>query len=138
MSPPTTTDDKREEFEAVVGALNARDFDALAEILHPEVEFHSRLAVAEGEVYRGIEGTRQWAVNVDATWDGFEMKVMDFRMVGDQQAVAVLRNLGVARASGVPLQTSSAAVLTWRDGKPWRNVVYSDTREALAAVGLSE
>ena len=138
MSPPPPTDGKREEFEAAVAALNARDFHALAEILHPEAEFHSRLAVAEGEVYRGLEGVRQWAANVDATWDGFELKVVDFRVVGREQAVATIRNGGVARGSGVPLETPSAAVLTWRDGKVWRNVVYADTRQALAAVGVSE
>ena len=69
MAPATPTLGKREEFEGVVAALNARDFDALAELLHPE---------------------------------------------------------------------ASGAVLTWRDGKLWRNVVYSDPPEALAAAGVPD
>ena len=57
----------REGFEAVLGALNARDFDALADLLGPAVEFNSVVAAAEGAgAYRGIDGLRKWAEEVDA------------------------------------------------------------------------
>jgi len=129
---------KREEFEAVVRAINSRDFDTLAVLLHPEVEFHSTLVGLEGEVYVGINGLRKWARDVDETWEGLQLEVVDYRDVGSEEAVAVVDNHGRARTSGVPLVARRGAVLTWRDGKPWRNVAYADPADAFEAVGLRE
>jgi ketosteroid isomerase-like protein len=129
---------KREEFEVAVRALNSRDFDTLAELLHPEVEFHSTLVGVEGEVYVGIDGLRRWARDVDATWKGLQLEVVDYREMGSEEAVVVVDNHGRARTSGVPLEARRGAVLTWRDGKLWRNVAYADPEEALEAVGLRE
>jgi hypothetical protein len=93
----------RAQFEAVMDALNARDFDSLAELLGPEVEFGSVLAAAEGEgASTGIDGLRKWAEEVDAIWENWHQEVVDFRGVSDNQAVAVIRATERARASGVP------------------------------------
>jgi ketosteroid isomerase-like protein len=92
----------------------------------------------EGETaYRGIEGLRHWAEKVDAVWADWHREVVDFREVGDRQAVAVIRATGGARESGVPLDTCTGNVLTWRHGKGWQNEAYSDPREALQAVGCA-
>jgi ketosteroid isomerase-like protein len=129
---------RREQFEAVMDALNARDFNSLAELLDPEVEFDSVLAAAEGkEAYAGIDGLRKWAEDVDAVWEDWHQEVVDFRDAGGDQAVAVLHTTGRARGSGVPLDTRTGNVL-WRHGKGWRNRSYSDPRAAFEAVGLRE
>ena len=138
MSQENPQQDKRAHFQAVIDALNCRDFDALTDLVDPHCEFRSALAVAEGEVYIGIHGLRKWAESVDATWDGFFIEVAEFHDAGGDQAVAVTRNLGTAKASGIPLDQRSGAVLTWRNGKGWRNVVYSDPREAFRAAGLQD
>jgi ketosteroid isomerase-like protein len=129
----------RQQFEAILDAMNARDFDSLAEILPREVEFGSVLAVAEGErAFTGIDGLRKWAEQVDAVWDDWRQEVVDFRAVSDNQAVAVTRATGRARASGVPLDTRTGNVLTWGHGKGWRIRAYRDPHEAFEAVGLRE
>jgi ketosteroid isomerase-like protein len=129
----------RQQFEAILDAVNARDFDSLAEILPPGgMEFRSALAVAEGEeAFTGIDGLRKWAEQVDSTWEGWRQELVDFR-VGDNQAVAVLRATGRARASGVPLDTRTGNVLTWGRGRGWRIRAYRDPHEAFEAVGLRE
>jgi ketosteroid isomerase-like protein len=130
---------KREQFEASIDALNARDFDSLAEFLDPEATIESVLAASEGkEAYTGIDGLRKWAAEVDAVWEDWRQEVLDFRDVGGDQVIAVIRVTGKARGSGVPLDSRTGNVLTWRHGKLWRNRTYSDPREALEAVGLRE
>jgi ketosteroid isomerase-like protein len=139
MSQESRPPDGRKQLEAQLSALNKRDFESLAESLDPEVEFCSVLGAVEGEAaYIGIEGLRKWAQEVDAVWEDWHQEVVGYREVGESQAVAVIRATGRARGSGVPLDTCTGNVFTWRHGKPWRNEAYSDPREALEAVGLRE
>ncbi len=130
----------QEDADALVRALNARDFEAVQELWYwdPEVEFRSALATAEGEAYRGIDGLRTWAENADATWEDFRIEVVDFRRALDDQFVTVFHVTGRARASGVPLDTRTAQVWTFREGRAWRNESYTDPREAFRTAGLAE
>lgn len=69
--PEQLPTEAQRNFEAVIDALNARDFRTLADLLDPDVEFRSVIAQAEGETaYGGIQGIRKWAENIDATWEG--------------------------------------------------------------------
>ena len=139
MSQEQGSHDGRKQLEAVLDALNARDFQSLTELLDPAVAFRSVLGATEGEAaYTGIDGLRKWAEEVDAIWEDWHQEVVDYREVGENQAVAVIRATGRARASGVPLDTRTGNVLTRRHGKGWRNEAYSDPRQALKAVGLKE
>lgn len=117
-------------------ALNAGDFDALAIVFHPELEHHSAFGAVEGEVYRGIDGQRKRWDNVTATWDGFGIEVVQVHDVDDERVVVVLRLMGEAKASRLPLDSYLAQVWTWRDGLVWRIVTYTNPRDALEAVGL--
>jgi ketosteroid isomerase-like protein len=129
----------RDDAETLVAALNARDFAAIEALpsWNPEVEFRSALGTAEGEVYRGVAGLRRWAQAADETWADFRITLADFRKVSDEHFVVVYHLTGRARVSGIPLDTQTAQVWTVRNGKVWRNVAYTDPREAFAAVGLS-
>lgn len=128
---------KREQWEAITAAGNARDFGAVAHLYDPELEFYSVFAVAEGqEVYSGADGLQRWVEDVNATWDDWDSEVVDFREAGDNRAVSVHHLTGSAKGSGVPLDTQIGLVLTWRDGKAWRVVSYRDPREAFEAAGL--
>lgn len=118
-------------------ALNRRDFDAIADLpFDPEGEFRSAFAVAEGEVYIGVDGLRKWAENVDATWEDFHVELIEFHEVDEHRAVLVFHNTGRAKASGIPLDMRTSQVWTWRDGKVWRNDSFTDPDEAFRVVGL--
>ena len=136
-APRTALPDKRHQAEAVIDALNARDFEALDELpFDDEAEFRSAFAVAEGGTYRGVEGFRRWAADVDATWDGLTIELSEFHDVEDERAVAVVRLTGIAKASGIPMDVRVGQVWTWRGAKMLRNVVYTDPTDAFRAVGL--
>jgi ketosteroid isomerase-like protein len=139
MSQEQGSNDGRKQLEAVLDALNARDFQSLTELLDPAVEFRSVLGATEGEAaYTGIDGLRKWAEEADAIWEDWHQEVVDYREVGESQAVALIRATGRAKASGVPLDTCTGNVVTRRHGRGWRIEAYSDPRDALKAVGLAD
>jgi ketosteroid isomerase-like protein len=41
-------------------AVNRGDIDGLLAAIHPDVEFKSLIAEAEGETFRGHDGVRRW------------------------------------------------------------------------------
>lgn len=126
-----------ELIRTVVDALNARDFDALAEFpLDPEFEFHSLISDAEGTSYVGLDGLRKWADDLDEVFEDFRVEVREVRPAGDDAAVVMIRVTGHARSSGAPFDERNAQVWRWRDGRLWRNQAYSDPDEALRAAGL--
>jgi len=122
---------------ALVQTINARDFDALAQVMHPDLRFRSALGATEGQVYVGLAGLREWASSVDEVWDGYRVEIIDFREAGEERAVVVLHATGVGHGSGVPLDARLGQIWTWREGLLWRNESYTDAREALAAAGLT-
>ena len=132
--PRAVPPDRLTQIEQATDALNARDFDALASVFHPELEHHSAFGAVEGEVYRGIDGQRKRWDNVTATWDDFGIEVTDVQGVDDDRAVVVLRLTGEAKASGLPLDARMGQVWTWRDGRVWRIVTHTNPADALDAV----
>ena len=130
----------REHAEALVRAINARDFEAIARLplLHPEFEFHSALSAAEGRYHVGVAGLREWAQSMDSVWAEFRIELADLRELEDGRVLVIFRATGRARGSGMPLHTQTAQVWTWRDGKLGHIQSYTDPREALEAVGLRE
>ena len=134
-----TAEEMREQVEALVGALNARDFEAIGEMpVHPDLEFHSVIAAAEGAIYHGVQGLREWGTAVDSTFDGFRSELLDLREVNDERALLVVRLTARAKASGVPIDTQVGQIWTWRNGKMWRNQVFSHPQDAFKAAGLQE
>src|SRR5687767_7656259 len=116
MSQENVEQDRRAQIEAIVDALNARDFKALGDMpFHPDFEFRSVFAVAEGGVYYGIQGLREWAKNVDSTFDDFRNEVVEFREVDEERAVVIVGATGVAKASRVPIDTRVGMVWSWRN-----------------------
>jgi ketosteroid isomerase-like protein len=140
MSPGDKPVDRRKQVHAMVDAVNARDFEALAELpFDPEFEYRSAVAAVEGEVYKGgAQGLRKWAESVDEAFDGFHAEVVEVHEVGEEQALVVFHVAGTAKASGFRLDERLAQVWTWRNGKLWRNEAYADPKEAFEAVGLHE
>ena len=57
---------------------------------------------------------------------------------GEDQVIAVLRNSGRAKLSGVETDLTFAVVYTLRDGKVARGREYLTREEAVEAAGLSE
>jgi ketosteroid isomerase-like protein len=90
----------------------------------------------EQQVYEGAAGVgaflREW---LDA-WEDWQLEVESLHDAGDK-VVALVRQRGISKAAGMPVEMSFAQVFTVRDGKQTRMEMYSDRDEALAAAGLS-
>jgi ketosteroid isomerase-like protein len=91
----------------------------------------------EQQSYLGIEGTRQFLAEWDDAWDDWEVEVEDYIDAGER-VVAIVRQRGRSKATGVPVDMYFAQVWTIRDGQQVRMQMYASPDEALEAVGLSE
>jgi ketosteroid isomerase-like protein len=91
----------------------------------------------EQQVYEGLEGTRSFLENWTAAWDDWVLEAETLHDAGDR-VVAVMRQGGRSKATGMPVEMSFAMVWTLRDGKQARMEMYSDPAEALKAVGLED
>lgn len=118
---------------SVLAALNARDVDAIAALLHPDGELRSRISTSEGRSYRGREGFRDYFRDVDEAFDGFHWELHEIVGWYGDDLVIVLRATGRGRTSGAPIDQLFPQVWRFKDGKPWRNTVYHSLEEALAA-----
>ena len=123
---------------AVVEALNARDADALAALVHPDIEFHSRLVALEGRVYRGRNGLADYLRDMEAAFTNARYEVDEIVGWRAEDLVVVIRTTAQGHESGIPIDVLAPQVWSFRDGKPWRNVTYSSRDDALAAAGSSE
>jgi len=66
-------------------AFDARDVDALLDVVAPEIEFFGPTATLlnEGRCYRGHEGMRRYLRDVEALWQDLEVDPQTLREVGN-------------------------------------------------------
>ena len=91
----------------------------------------------EQQIYPGIEGARQFLEEWRDAWEDWELQVEDMFDAGDD-VVAVLRQRGRSKATGLPVDMHFAQVWTLRDGKQLRMRMYASPDEALEATGLRQ
>ena len=107
--------------------------------------------VAEDIDYRAVEGApdehgpihgkdalRAYMQDWIDTFDQFTVEPLEVIDAGEDQVVAVLRNSGRAKLSGVETDLTFAVVNTIRDGKIVRGREYWTKEQALEAAGLRE
>ena len=108
-----------------------------AELLDPEIEWDASEAQIPdiAEVYRGIEGVRQFWREWLAAWDAvqFEYELVD---AGDR-VVALIDQRMRGRSTGIEVPLGKyAQVYTFRDGLIVHWKLYTSQSEALKAAGL--
>jgi ketosteroid isomerase-like protein len=91
----------------------------------------------EQQQYHGIEGARQFARDWLEAWDDWELRLEELHDAGEQ-VVAILRQRGRSKATGLPVDMTFAQVFTLRAGKQIRMQMYAEPSEALEAAGLRE
>jgi ketosteroid isomerase-like protein len=89
----------------------------------------------ERQTYPGVEGGRTFLREWREAWDDWTFEVESLHDAGDE-LVAVVRQSGKSKTSGLPVDMRLAQVWTLRDGKLVRMRMYADPAEAFAAVGL--
>ncbi len=91
----------------------------------------------EQQVYEGADGARTFLREWTDAWEDWKLEIDALHDAADR-VVALMRQHGRSKATGLPVEMSFAQVWTLRDGKQTRMEMYSDRDEALAAAGLSE
>jgi ketosteroid isomerase-like protein len=89
----------------------------------------------EQQVYEGAEEAQAFIEEWAGAWDDWELEVDALHDAGEK-VVALLRQHGRSKATGMPVDMSLAQVWTLRDSKQTRMDMYSDQSEALEAAGL--
>jgi ketosteroid isomerase-like protein len=120
--------------EAAYAAISRGDLDAFLALAHPEIEFRSLIAEAEGRTYQGNDGVREW-------WDSV------IRLLGIQpgpEKIEGFRDRGITRlrlaGSIAGVEVPQTMWMGWRvrDGLLiWWTTLRTEA-EALEAVGLQE
>ena len=89
----------------------------------------------EQQIYEGADGARSFLADWAGAWEDWKMDLDALHDAGEK-VVAVMRQHGRSRASGLPVDMYFAQVWTLRDGKQTRVETYADPAEAMEAVGL--
>jgi ketosteroid isomerase-like protein len=127
-----------ERARLVMEALSDGDLDRMIRAADPSVEWHSffaNLGQEEG-VYRGHDGTRQYASDLRDAWEIVRADIDDLIAVGDV-ALLVGRIHYRGRGSGIETESPAGWVLKFRRGQLIRFRAFREPEQALEAVGLS-
>jgi hypothetical protein len=123
-----------EVMKAAYDAIGRKDLDAFLALAHPDIEFRSLIAEAEGRTFRGHEGVREWwdsvicSLDVQPRPEGIE----GFRDRGITrlQLAGSVGGVEVPQAMWMSWRLSGGLVIWW--------ATFRSEAEALEAAGLSE
>ena len=113
--------------------------DFLEEIVHPDFvwDMSAFRGWPERQTYAGLKGAREFMANWREPWEDWELEVDELLDAGER-VVAIVRQRGRSKATGLPVDMRFAMVWTFRDGKQAWMRAYASPDEALEAIGLRE
>ena len=127
-----------ETVKALFAAFADRDFDAVAEILDPDVQIHPAIVGGpENVVYQGRDGMQQFWADVDTAWAEFRITPEEFREL-DESILVLGRAFARGQGSGIGLDQGAAWIARLREGRIVEFQSFSSKAEALEAAGLRE
>jgi ketosteroid isomerase-like protein len=120
---------------ALNDAIRRGDLDGFLALVHPEIEFQSLVAEAEGLTLRGHEGVREW-------WDSV-IRSLAIRPAAEEKIEAfgdrgIMRYTIAATVEGVEVPQEQWMAWRVRDGRLIWWATFRTEAEALEAAGLSE
>ena len=127
--------DAADVVRGIFEALNRRDVDTAAQrFVHPDLELYTVLLETETDVFRGVQGFRQWFELQIAAFPDWHGEVEAARE-GPGHVLAVTRVEGHGAGSGVPVAQRFWHLSRFRDEKVvwWR--FFRDERDALEFAG---
>jgi ketosteroid isomerase-like protein len=125
----------RELTERAFEALGRRDLDAFLELVDPEVEFTSLIAEAEGQIFRGHDGVRDWWERVADSMGGLDFRIDELEEIGE---LVIVRVRVTGTIGDVPVSQTMYQALRAREGRAvWWHTVRT-REEALAAAEVEK
>jgi ketosteroid isomerase-like protein len=132
--PPAATLPKEEVVVRLFEAFSRRDVESALALVHPEVIFEPMTAAVTraGEPYRGHEGIRRYAQDVESHWEVLTVHPAQIRAAG---CAVVALGLVSGRGPGGSFQDAPTTwVVKFRDGVVAHAQVFSDTRNVVSAL----
>jgi ketosteroid isomerase-like protein len=120
----------------VTDAFNRRDVDAVFDVCTPDCLMSSQLLDVTAD-FQEREGLERFYAMLDESWEEFESVAGEYRDIGDR-VLAVGRNRGRGKGSGVRVDGQFGAVFDFRDGRISRIRLFLDQDEALRVARMSE
>jgi ketosteroid isomerase-like protein len=113
--------------------------DMLSDIMAPEFvwDMSKFSGWREQQIYEGIDGARRFIADWSDAWDDRQLDVEAYHDAGDR-VVAVARQRGQSRTTGLTVEMSFALVFTVREDHQTRMEMYSDPAEAVKAMRLED
>ena len=122
-----------------VEAYRSGDWQSWVDGFDPAIEWIEMPSLGpDASTYRGIEEVRQAVESWLGMWTDYEMEVSRYIDAGGNEVVMLARESGRGRTTGASVERELGEVLTVRDGKLIRLVMYGSWDEALQAAGLRE
>jgi ketosteroid isomerase-like protein len=116
-------------------AFNARDVDALLELVDPAIEFFpvTRMLANNGQPYRGHSGMSRYMRDVEQFWDELEAMPRTFKAAGE--CVAAYGRVHGRTAAGELLNSPADWIWQVREGVIVWGCVYAKQDEARRVIG---
>jgi ketosteroid isomerase-like protein len=89
----------------------------------------------ERQTYEGVEGARQFLADWTSAWEDWSLELKELLDTDGDEVVAILRQSGRSKATGLEVDMDFAQVWTVEDGKETYMRMYADPDEALRAAG---
>ena len=117
-------------------ALNRKDFDAVLERVHPDIEWRPALGPggAEGRIYRGRDAYERWLrTELFEVWEEFRGENLEFRALPGGRILLIGELVVRGKASGLEMRTPFGQIAYVDDGMVVRLDAFADHGAALAA-----
>jgi hypothetical protein len=116
-----------------IEAYNTGEVQLIADQVHPQIEVLTGPSLINAGTYWGPDGLLQWLEQWNEAWDEFQLSIEELEPVGERHVLAVIRQSGRGRGSGVEIEGQVAHVYEFEDGICTRFHLYADEDEARAA-----
>jgi ketosteroid isomerase-like protein len=90
----------------------------------------------EDQTYEGIDGARRFMSDWLSAFEDWTVEIESMHDAGDD-VIAVVRQRGRSKTTGMPVDMTFAQIFTVRDGKQTRMRMYADPPEAFEAAGVA-
>jgi uncharacterized protein len=115
-------------------ALNRGDLSVVLDLLDPEIEWHEPATSPEGGAHSGRDSFERFLRGWLESFEGFRVEPERVVERGDE-LVALVRQTGTGRSSGLRVETRLAHVWTVADGKAVRWEAVADPETAVGDGG---
>lgn len=125
---------KDEVVASLFEAFSRRDLPGALALVHPEVVFQPMTAAVTraGEPYRGHEGIRRYAEDIESCWEELTIHPGQIRAAG--RAVVALGLVSGRGPAGSFEDAPTTWVVKFRDGLVAHAQIFSDERNVVSAL----